>query len=85
MLRAEHVCIPAPGPISGCPAVFIRSVQHVRDYSRDVGRFEQAVAKTESEELGRNIGAKAQQEFAAARQKADSDPATVEALISIEK
>lgn len=68
-----------------------RHVRHARDYARDVYRYardasriDPAVAKSESEELGRNI-AKAQKELATARQEAGSDTATVAALKSIEK
>lgn len=66
-----------------------RRVRHARDYSRDIYRYsrdagsiEPAVAKSESEELGRNI-AKAQQELATAREELGSNPETVAALKSI--
>ncbi len=68
-----------------------RHIRHARDYSRDIYRYSRdaktidpAVAKSESEELGRNI-TKAQQEVAVACQKAGSDTATVASLKSIEK
>jgi len=68
-----------------------RRVRHARDYSRDIyrysrdaGKIDPAVAKSESEELGHCI-AKAQQELATARQEAGSDAATIAALKSIEK
>ncbi|WP_425399057.1 hypothetical protein [Aeoliella sp.] len=66
-----------------------RSVRHARDYSwdiyrysRDAGRIEPAVAKSESEELGRNI-AKGQKELATASADLGSDSETVAAVKSI--
>lgn len=66
-----------------------RSVQHARNYSRDIYRYsrdakkiEPAVAKSQSEELGRNI-TKAQQELATAAKEVSSDPDAVAALKSI--
>jgi hypothetical protein len=68
-----------------------RSVRHARDYSRDIyrysrdaGRIDPAVAKSDSEELGRNI-AKAKREVAASRQEAGDDAATLAALKSIDQ
>ncbi|MDC0936961.1 hypothetical protein OAS39_11800 [Pirellulales bacterium] len=68
-----------------------RSVRHARDYSRDIYHYSRvpamiqpSVAKTESEELGRDI-AKAQQEFAAVRQEVGSDPATTATLKTIDQ
>ncbi|QEG35790.1 hypothetical protein [Bythopirellula goksoeyrii] len=66
-----------------------RSVQHARNYSRDIYRYsrdaksmEPAVAKSQSEELGRNI-TKAQQELVTVQKEVGSDPAAVSALKSI--
>lgn len=68
-----------------------RSIRHARDYSRDIYRYSRdagqpkpAVAKSESEELGRNIS-KAQKELAAAKTEAGDDAATLAALKSIEQ
>lgn len=66
-----------------------RSVQHARNYSRDIYRYsrdaqrmEPAVAKSQSEELGRNI-TNAQQELATVSKEVSSDPDAVAALKSI--
>ncbi len=66
-----------------------RSVQHARNYSRDIYRYsrdaktmEPAVAKSESEELGRNI-TKAQKELATVSKEVGNDPDAVAALKSI--
>ena len=78
-------------PVSGAQQRASRSVQHARDYSRDIYQYSRvptmiqpSVAKTESEELGRNI-AKAQQEFAVVRQEVGSDPATAATLKTIDQ
>ena len=76
-------------PLSGANRRASRSVRHARDYSRDIYRYsrdvrriEPTVAKSESEELGRNI-AKAQQELTTASKEVGTDPATLAALKSI--
>lgn len=68
-----------------------RSTQHARNYSRDIYRYsrdaervEPSVAKSESEELGRNI-AKAQKEMPAARQEVGNDAAALATLKSVEQ
>jgi hypothetical protein len=58
--------------------------QDVYHYSRHVHRVDPIVAKSDSEELGRNI-TKAQQDIGIARKEAGNDTATVAALKSIEK
>ena len=68
-----------------------RSTRHARNYSRgiyrysrDAERIEPSVAKSESEELGRNI-AKAQKELPAARQEVGNDSAALATLKSVEQ
>jgi hypothetical protein len=68
-----------------------RSLRHALDYSRDIYQSSQSgmtmqpsVAKSDSEELGRNI-ARAQQELAVVRQEVGSDPATAETLKTIDQ
>ena len=68
-----------------------RSTRHARNYSRDIYRYsrdadriEPSVAKSESEELGRNI-AKAQKELPAARQEVGNDAAALAMLKSVEQ
>jgi len=68
-----------------------RSIQHARDYSRDMYRYSRdaeqvvpSVAKSESEELGRNIS-KAQKEVTAARQEVGKDAAALATLKSVEQ
>jgi hypothetical protein len=68
-----------------------RSVWHARDYSRDIyrysrdaGRIDPSIAKSESEELGHNI-VRAQKEVAAAREELGTDPKTVAALKSVDE
>jgi hypothetical protein len=68
-----------------------RSIRHARNYSRDMYRYsrdaervEPSVAKSDSEELGRNI-AKAQKEMTAARQEARNDAAALATLKSVEQ
>ncbi len=68
-----------------------RSIRHSRSYargiyrySREADRIEPAVAKTESQELGRNI-AKAQKDLSAARKEAGDGSAELSVLKSIEQ
>ena len=68
-----------------------RSMRHARDYSRDIYRYSRdarqidpAIAKSESEELGRNI-AQAQKELTTAKSEAGKDNETLAALKSIEQ
>ncbi len=68
-----------------------RSIRHARDYSRDIyrysrdaGQIDPAVAKSESEELGRNI-TKAQKELSTAKKELGNDAATLAGLKSIEQ
>lgn len=68
-----------------------RSVRHARSYargiyqySRDNDQIEPAVAKAESEELGRNI-TKAQKDLAAVRNDAGNDAKTLAALKAVDE
>ena len=68
-----------------------RSIRHARNYSRDIYRYSRdaervvpSVAKSESEELGRNI-AKAQKEMTVARQEAGNDAGALASLKSVEQ
>lgn len=68
-----------------------RRVRHARDYSWDLYRYarsaktiQPAVAKSESEELGRNI-AQARQELATAKSELGGDPTTTTTLKKIDQ
>ena len=68
-----------------------RSIGHARNYSQDIYRYsrdaervEPSVAKSESEELGRNI-AKAQKEVTDARQEVGKDAQALATLKSVEQ
>ncbi len=68
-----------------------RSMRHARDYSRDLYYYSRdaatikpEVAKSESEQLGKNIEA-AKKELATVRKQAGSDKDTLDALQVIEK
>jgi len=68
-----------------------RSVRHARSYARGIYKYsrdsesiEPAVAKAESEELGRNI-TKAQKDLASVRNDAGNDAKTLAALKAVEE
>jgi hypothetical protein len=68
-----------------------RSVRHARSYARGIYQYsrgndqiEPAVAKAESEELGRNI-TKAQKDLAAVRNEAGNDAKTLAALKAVDE
>ena len=70
--------------MTGFHELYEKYSRDIYRYSRDAGRVDPAVAKSESEELGRNI-AKAQNELATAKKEAGNDAATLAALKSIEQ
>ncbi|QDV78375.1 hypothetical protein [Botrimarina mediterranea] len=68
-----------------------RNMRHARDYSRDIYQYSQtprsiqpSVAKSEAEELGRNI-ASAQKELTVVREEVGSNPAAAAPLKSIDQ
>lgn len=68
-----------------------RSINHARDYSRDIYQYSRtprtiqpSVAKSEAEELGRNITS-AQKDLVVVREEVVSDPAAAAPLNSIDQ